>query len=35
MDLYTGKITEFTDWVTGVNSLTGGNDTLDEHGVPR
>ena len=35
MNLYTGKITEFTDWVTGTNSLTGGNDTLDEHGVPR
>jgi len=27
MDLYTEKINEFTDWVYGTNSLTGGNDT--------
>jgi len=27
MDLYTEKINEFTDWVSGENSLTGGNDT--------
>lgn len=29
MDLYTGKINEFVDWVTGENSLTGGNDTTN------
>ena len=27
MDLYNEKINEFTDWVYGTNSLTGGNDT--------
>ena len=27
MDLYNEKINEFTDWVSGENSLTGGNDT--------
>lgn len=27
MDLYTEKINEFTDWVSGENSLTNGNDT--------
>jgi hypothetical protein len=27
MDLYTEKINEFTDWVSGENSLTKGNDT--------
>ena len=27
MDLYTKKINEFTDWVSGENSLTNGNDT--------
>ena len=27
MDLYTEKINEFTDWVSGDNSLTNGNDT--------
>ena len=26
-DLYNEKINEFTDWVYGTNSLTGGNDT--------
>lgn len=29
MDLYTEKINEFTDWLSGENSLTGGNDTLN------
>jgi hypothetical protein len=26
-DLYTGKINEFVDWVSGENSFTGENDT--------
>lgn len=33
-DLYNQKITEFTDWISGTNSLTGGNDTMDDKGVP-
>jgi hypothetical protein len=27
METYKGKINEFVDWVSGQNSLTGGNDT--------
>jgi len=26
-DLYTGKINEFIDWITGYNSFTGNNST--------
>jgi hypothetical protein len=28
--LYNEKINEFTDWVSGTNSLTGGNDTSNK-----
>ena len=27
METYQGKINEFVDWISGDNSLTGGNDT--------
>jgi hypothetical protein len=32
MDLYNEKINEFTDWVNGTNSLTGGIDTIGANG---
>ena len=32
MDLYNEKINEFTDWVNGTNSLTGGIDTIGDNG---
>ena len=32
MELYNKKINEFTDWVNGTNSLTGGIDTIGDNG---
>ena len=32
MNLYNQKINEFTDWVNGTNSLTGGIDTIGDNG---